>query len=135
VQLRRVGPLLIAMAMAGCGSPEVTLGPVVPIALYGRNATPLEVWLAVQPVTDALQSVGFGQQIGVACWTGRAGSQIVLLDNSPGRGPTNVIREIATVVAAAGSARQEVWVDVAADGSVTAGAGVPPWWPGGGGGC
>ena len=135
MRFRRVALLLLALTIGACGSPEVTLGPVVPIALYGRNATALEVWLAVHPITGELQSVGFGRQLGVACWTGPTGAHIVLLDNSPGQGPTNVIREIAPVALTPGAARQEAWVDVAADGMVTSGAGVPPWWPEGGGGC
>jgi hypothetical protein len=135
VRLGRVGLVLVVALIGGCGAPQVTLGPDVPISLYGRNATPLEVWLAVDPITGQLQSVGFGRQVGVACWTGPSGSRIVVLDHSPGTGPTNVIREIAPVHAEPGAPRQEVWVDVAADGNVSSGPGVPPWWPEGSGGC
>jgi hypothetical protein len=135
VRLGRLGLILVALAIGGCGAPQVTLGPDVPISLYGRNATPLEVWLAVDPIAGQLQSVGFGRQLGVACWTGPSGSRIVLLDRAPGTGPTNVIREIAPVGVQPGAPREEVWVDVAADGTVSAGAGVPDWWPAGSGAC
>jgi len=56
-----------------------------------------------------------------------------MLDQSPSLGPANVIRTIATIGVQPGPDRQELWVDVAADGSVLTGAGVPPWWPGGSG--
>jgi hypothetical protein len=135
VRVGRVGLVLVVALIGGCGAPQVTLGPDVPISLYGRNATPLEVWLAVDPITGQLQSVGFGRQTGVACWTGPSGSRIVLLDHAPGTGPTNVTREIAPVGVKPGTSRQEVWVDVAADGTVSTGAGVPDWWPAGSGGC
>ena len=130
-----LGAGLLAALICGCGAPQVTLGPDVPISLYGRNATPLEVWLAVDPISGQLQSVGFGRQTGVACWTGPSGSRIVLLDHAPGPGPTNVIREIAPVSVQPGASRQEVWVDVAADGTVSSGAGVPDWWVDGSGSC
>jgi hypothetical protein len=125
VRIGRAGLLLVAVAIAGCGGPQVTLGPEVPISLFGRNATPLKVWLAVDPIAGQLQSVGFGHQLGVACWTGPSGSRIVLLDHPPGTGPTNVIREIAPIALQPGAARQEVWIDVASDGTVSTGAGVP----------
>lgn len=131
----RLGLILVVAAIAGCGAPQVTLGPDVPISLYGRNATASELWLAVDPIAGQLQSVGFARQVGVACWTGPSGARIVLLDHSPGTGPTNVIREIAPVGIKPGSSRQEVWVDVAVDGTVSAGTGVPDWWPPGSGGC
>jgi hypothetical protein len=107
---------------------------MVPVAIYGRNAVPVDAWFATQP-TDPLASVGFRRDAGVACWTVAAGSEVVMLDHSPSLGPTNVLRVIAAVAAQPASKRQEIWVDVAADGSVVAGAGVPPWWPPGGGGC
>ena len=84
----RAGLILVAGAIGGCGAPQVTLGPDVPISLYGRNATASEVWLAVDPIAGQLQSVGFVRQIGVACWTGPSGARIVLLDRSPGNGAT-----------------------------------------------
>ncbi len=119
----------IALTLTGCGTPEDPPADV-PIAIYGRNATASDVWFAVHPATDPLQSVGFGPDIGVACWVAPAGSQIVMLDHAPGRGPTNVVAVVGTVLQARDSSRRQHWVDVARDGSLSSGEGIPPWWTG-----
>jgi hypothetical protein len=120
--------IAVAIIAIGCAAPP----PAVPVAIYGRNAAPVDAWFATQP-SDALANVGFGRDIGVACWSVAAGSRVVMLDHSPSLGPANVIRTIATIGVQPGTDRQELWVDVAADGSVLTGGGVPPWWPGGSG--
>ena len=126
--MRAQWAVVVALIVIGCAAPPP---PAVPVAIYGRNAAPVDAWFATQP-TDALANVGFGRDIGVACWTVAAGSQVVMLDHSPSLGPANVVRTIATIGLQPGTDRQELWVDVAADGSVSAGPGVPAWWTGGG---
>jgi hypothetical protein len=129
---RLMRPAAIALAIVSlllirCTTPEP---PQVPVSIYGRNAAPVAAWFATQPV-DPLANVGFGRDLGVACWRVAAGSQVVMLDHSPSLGPANVVRVVTTVAVQPSSARQEVWVDVAADGTVDAGTGVPSWWTGG----
>jgi len=119
----------VALIAIGCAAPQP---PAVPVAIYGRNAAPVDAWFATEPA-DPLVSVGFGRDIGVAWWTVAAGSQVVMLDHSPSLGPANAIRQIAVIAPQPASARQELWVDVAPDGSVSTGRGVPPWWSGGSG--
>ena len=122
----------VAMALAGCGTAPQPVG-TTPVALYGRNATPGDAWFAAQPVVEPLVSIGFGADIGVGCFDIPVGSELVMLDGPPGRGQANVIRVIAPIGAPVGGPRRELWVDVAPDGSVTTGQGLPPWWSGGSG--
>ena len=86
-------------------------------------------WFAVHPVTDPLLSVGFGPDIGVACWVAPTGSQVLMLDHAPGQGPTNVVAVVGTIQAPPNAPRRHLWVDVARDRAVSACGGVPPWWP------
>ena len=126
------GWLVVALSLTGCVAPK----PIdVPVAVYGRNATLGDAWFAALPLTDPLWSVGFGRDIGVACWLLPEGAQIVMLDHAPLHGPTNVIHVVADVTVQPAQGRREFWVDVAKDGSMTAGSGLPPWWPPGGGAC
>ncbi len=118
----------MGLTLVGCGTPADP--PVeVPVALYGRNAAAGVAWFAVHPVTDPLLSVGFGPDIGVACWVAPTGSQVLMLDHAPGQGPTNVVAVVGTIQAPPNAPRRHLWVDVARDGAVSAGGGVPPWWP------
>jgi hypothetical protein len=116
-----------AIFAIGCAVPSPA---VVPVAIYGRNAGPVDAWFATQP-TDPLANVGFGNEIGVACWSVAAGSQVVMLDHAPSLGPASGVRAIATIGPQPDGRRQELWVDVAVDGSVASGIGRPAWWAGG----
>jgi hypothetical protein len=135
-RLRRIwavvwtGLLPVSLAVAACAAPDLPRPPDVPVALYGRNATIAAAWFAVQPIRDPPLSVGFGSDIGVACWMVPAGSQVVMLAGPPGHGPTVATRVIATVDGPQAPDGRDLWVDVAADGSVSAGNGTPAWWSG-----
>lgn len=120
----RVGLLTSAILVAACGLTN-QLGPQATVTLYGRNAVPAEAWFVVRPISDPPESVGFGPDIGVACFEVSIGSEIVMTDRSPSEGG-NVIRVIAPL----DDQVETLWVDVAADGSVTTGPGVPAWWVG-----
>jgi hypothetical protein len=95
--------------------------------LYGRNERLEVAWFGIVPLSDPPETVGFGRDIGVACLTGAAGSEMVAFDGDPGRGgqPRAPLGRVP-----AGPDPAVVWVDVAADGSVRTGNGVPDWWVG-----
>lgn len=122
--LRTVGLIAAAVLVAACGLVN-QVAPQATVTLYGRNGVPGEAWFVARPIADPPQSVGFGTT-GVACLTVPIGSEIVMTDRSPGPG-ANVLRVIAPV----GDPVEVLWVDVAADGSLTTGPGVPAWWPDG----
>jgi hypothetical protein len=119
----RIGLVVAAILVAGCGLTN-QLGPQASVTLYGRNAVAEDAWFLVRPVSDPPDSVGFGRDVGVACFEVPVGSEIVMTDGVPGEG-TSVIRVIAPI----DDTVETLWVDVAEDGNVTTGAGVPPWWP------
>lgn len=120
---RRVGLIAAAILVAGCGLMNQVV-PQATVALYGRNGVPGEAWFVARPIADPPQSVGFGTT-GVACLDIPIGSELVMTDRAPGPG-SNVIRLIAPI----DDKTETLWVDVAADGSLTTGAGVPAWWVG-----
>jgi hypothetical protein len=126
----RTGPVLMSLVLAACAAPDLPRPPDIPVALYGRNATIADAWFAVQPMRDPPLSVGFGSDIGVACWSVPAGSQVVMLAGPLGQGPTVATRVIATVDGPQVPDGRNLWVDVAADGSVSTGNGTPQWWSG-----
>ena len=79
------------------------------------------------PTGDPPETVGFGADMGVACLTGPAGSDLVAYDGDPTAGgqPARLLGLVP------GDANElVVWVDVAGDGSLTTGNGVPAWWVG-----
>jgi hypothetical protein len=97
------------------------------VTLYGRNNVPGLAWFGVVPIGDPPETVGFGADIGVGCLTEPAGSELVSFDGSPSEGgqPQRLLGRVP------GEANQLVmWVDVAADGTLTSGDGVPAWWVG-----
>ena len=114
--------LAAAFAVAGCALTN-QLGPQATVTLYGRNAVPGDAWFLVRPISDPPDSVGFGKDIGVACFEVPVGSEIVMTDGVPGEG-SSVVRVIAPI----DDEVETLWVDVAEGGNVTTGAGVPPWW-------
>jgi hypothetical protein len=118
-----------ALVLGACTVPTAAIN----VSLYGRSLAPVQASFAVQPATVPPLFVAFARDPGVACWTVPAGSQVVLLDHDPSLGPAKAIQVVATIEPV--PADQAHWVDVAADGRVTSGPGVPPWWPPGGGGC
>jgi hypothetical protein len=112
------------LLLVSCAALE--LRPRGSVTIYGRNDAPGIAWFGVAPA-DPTQSVGFGSDIGVACLVGPAGTEIVSFDADPAQGG----RPDRSVGRVPGRADPSViWVDVAADGTVTSGIGVPGWWTG-----
>ena len=84
-------------------------------------------WFGVTPKGDPPETVGFGPDIGVACLTGPAGSDLVAYDGDPHR-RRYLGRLLGRVPGDANDLAR--WVDVAGDGTLTTGNGVPAWWVG-----
>ena len=123
---RRAIALMVAlMTLAACAGFDPR--PHGRLTLYGRNEAPAMAWFGVTPIGDPPETVGFGADTGVACLTGAAGSDLVAYDGDPSDGgrPQRLLGRIP------GEANALVmWVDVAADGTLTTGNGVPAWWVG-----
>lgn len=120
----RAIPLLIAvMIVAACAGFDPR--PQGKVTLYGRNEAPGPAWFGVVPIGDPPETVGFGPDSGVACLTGAAGSDVVAYDGDPSDGgrPQRVLGRVP----GEGNALV-MWADVAADGTLTTGNGVPAWW-------
>ena len=121
---RRIVLVMIAAAIiAACAGLDPR--PRGMVILYGRNAAPGDVWFGLLPAGDPPETVGFGSDIGVACLDGPSGTEVFAFDGDPSRGgqPGRAIGRVP------GTAEPLVaWVDVAGDGSLTTGNGVPPWW-------
>ena len=119
----RIGLVAAAGLVVACGLTN-QLGPQAKVTFFGRNGVAADAWFVVRPIADPPASVGFGRDMGVACWQVPIGSEIVMTDRSPSQGG-NVIRVIAPI----DKEVETLWADVAADGSITTGDGVPAWWP------
>ncbi len=113
------------VAIGACGATS-PVAPTTPVTLYGRNERAVEVWFGARPVTNPPIAIGFGPDVGVGCFDVAIGSEIVMFDRSPARGG-NLVKVIARISPAAGGTRQQIWVDVTADGSVSTGQGIPHW--------
>jgi hypothetical protein len=124
--VRRAIPLVVALIIvAACAGFDPR--PKGRVTLYGRNEAPAMAWFGVNPIGDPPETVGFGGDTGVACLTGLTGSELVSFDRSPADGgqPQRPLGRVP------GEGNPLVmWVDVAADGTLTTGNGVPPWWVG-----
>ena len=132
--VKQAGVVGLVGLMAGCAVPQPS-PRLVDVTLYGRNAALAMAWFATRPLTEPISSVGFGADLGYACWQVPEGSSVGLLDHAPSdTNPASVVREVATIEAPA-SGPVILWVEVAADGRVTSGAGMPAWWPHNGGQC
>jgi len=100
----------------------------VQVTLYGRNGLATDIWAAVNVAADPPITVGFHRlDVGVACWTAPTNATVVLLDHDPALGGASIVETVGTVTVG-----RPMWLDVAGDGSVRAGVGVPGWWPGNG---
>ncbi len=123
---RRAIPLIVVlMILTACAGFDPR--PQGKITLYGRNEAPGMAWFGVTPRGDPPETVGFGPDIGVACLTGPAGSDLVAYDGDPTAGgrPGRLLGRVP------GDANElAMWVDVAGDGTLTTGNGVPAWWVG-----
>jgi hypothetical protein len=122
--------IVVLMILTACAGFDPR--PQGRLTLYGRNEAPGMAWFGVTPTGDPPETVGFGADIGVACLTGPAGSDLVAYDGDPTAGgqPGRLLGRVP------GDANELVlWVDVAGDGTLTTGNGVPAWWVGDGQAC
>ena len=118
---------------------RVVVGPVSPgatqppggVRAYVRNGGTVETWVVVltlgviQPGGGGFPGNGY---IGVGCMDVPNASKLVLLDRSPTDAAATATRTLYV-----GSATQEpasLWIDVARDGAVQVGGGMPGWWQG-----
>jgi hypothetical protein len=116
-----------AIAITGCGA-FASQPPGAMVTIYGRNGGPAEfAWFAIDPTSSTQpQVVGFGDDTGgAACLEAAIGSRLVMLDKSIAERGT-----IVGIVAPVDELTETYWIDVARDGGVTTGLGVPPWWSG-----
>lgn len=119
---RSVAFALVVITLSGCGGLDPR--PQGRVQLFGRTGAPGIAWVGLAP-DAAAQSVGFRRDAGVACLTGAAGTEIVWFDGDPNHGGRPQ-RSLGRLIG--GPDPMIVWVDVAADGSMTTGVGVPVWW-------
>lgn len=98
------------------------------VTLYVSNDGAAEAWLAIVDGGPPMSGTGFpgGSNIGVGCFAMPSGSRLVLLDRAPQQPGAIVVRTIYT-------RGQELVppvrsLEIAEDGRVMQGSGVPPWW-------
>lgn len=106
------------------GTP-VPIGPRSNVLLYVRNVSRQTAWFVVRPMVAPPSAVGFDGGAGNACLVVPAGGQLLRLDRAPQEAAT---RTVQVVVSAGETPPGSLWLDIAADGSVTGGTGVPDWW-------
>jgi hypothetical protein len=103
-------------------------GPATSLTLYIRSAAPTTRWFGVVPASDTVGAMGATIPISVACLDIPLGGQAVMFDRPPQNAGAVTLRVIYQRVAADGW--PTLWVDVAADGTVGQGTGMPSWWVG-----
>lgn len=108
---------------------DAPLGEPTQLTFYVRNVSPRTAWFVVLPPGDPATQVGFDGGMGVGCSAFPAASQLVLLDRSPADPAARPVRVVLDA-AEAGEA-PTVWVDIADNGVVSQGQGIPAWWQGG----
>jgi hypothetical protein len=108
----------------------VVAGPSVPgvvedadVVVYARNGSGSTAWLAVQVGATFAEGSGFVGGIGAACLEVPDGGTVVFVDRSLSQPGVRAVKPLA----GPGEAR---WVDIAADGTITEGEGIPDWWVG-----
>ncbi len=107
---------------------EAPSGESTALTMYVRSAIGQTSWFAVLTDHGLVAGQGYGRGLGVGCIDVEPGNEIVLLDRPPkeaGATPRRVMR-----VRDRTSDQPVVWVDIAADGSIAQGEGLPGWWPG-----
>ncbi len=119
--------ILITLALGACSSSP----PGVKVATYVRNGATTDVSLIVRPVPAAATSilVAGGQQ-GADCETLAAGSTLLLTGGTPTAQEPDGNRMVALIGSQDPGTLRSVWVDIAADGAISTGTGVPTWWTG-----
>jgi hypothetical protein len=95
------------------------------LTLYVRNPAASTAWFAI--AGTAVGATGFNG-IGVGCIDVDPGGRLVLLDRAPQDADARVLRVLIQTTQA--NETPTLWVDIALDGAVSQGTGVPPWWVG-----
>ena len=101
-------------------------GPSTSLTLYIRNAATKTYWFGVVPASDTVGAVGATIPVLVACLNVPVDGQAVMFDRPPQDAGAITLRVIYHRAQA--SAPPTLWVDIASDGTVRQGTGVPPWW-------
>jgi hypothetical protein len=114
----------VAVAAMGCGLLDVRQPGGVTI--YGRAGPLDESWFGLVPPGDPPEAVGFGSD-GVGCLDGPPGAQVAWYDGAPGAGgrPRQIIGQVP-----GDGGPLVLWVEMADDGTLDFGPGVPAWWVG-----
>jgi hypothetical protein len=101
------------------------------LTLYVRNAVTQMAWFAV--AGNSVGAQGYGEGMGIGCVNVGIGGQVVMVDRPPQDAGARTLR----LIYRRGQATDQptMWVDISADGAVTQGEGVPPWWSGAPQGC
>ena len=100
------------------------------VVLYVRNDAASQASIAVQTGGQlARGTAAWGGNTGVVCYPMSAGSRLVLLDRPADEAGASVIRSIYT--RGQETEPPSLWIAVGADGAITQGESVPPWWSGG----
>lgn len=100
------------------------------VSLYVRNGAAAQVWIAILDGGQFLHGGGFWGEgyVGVGCFPMSSGSRLVLLDRAPQEAGATVVRAIY----ARGQEAEPpaLWIELGADGRISQGRGVAPWWSG-----
>ena len=118
--------VVAAMLLTQIGCAAIDVRPTGTVILYGRAAPAADQWFGLVPLSDPPETVGFGSD-GVACLAGPAGQDVVWFKGQPGNGggPRQVLGRVPGE-----GGPLVIWVEVAPDGSLRSGQGVPAWWQG-----
>jgi hypothetical protein len=108
-------------------------GPPTSLTLYVRSAAAKTLWFDVVPASDRVGAVGATIPVLAACLKVPIGGKAVMFDRPPQDAGAITLRVIYQRVAASGW--PTLWVDIAADGTVRQGTGMPSWWSGPAPGC
>jgi hypothetical protein len=103
-------------------------GTTTSLTTYVRSAVAPTTWLAIRTTGGDVLGASSYNGGGVECDNIPVGGQLVLLDRPPQDPGAQTLRTIYARGQASGPAT--LWVDIAADGTVRQGEGVPGWWQG-----
>lgn len=101
------------------------------VVTYVRNGSAAEIGVVARPVAEPPVAMGFAAgQLGAGCNGMPGGSQLVVTDGGVDLADASGDRLVALIGAQQTGTAQVIWIDVAADGSVSSGSGLPAWWTG-----
>jgi hypothetical protein len=129
-----VDPASVPTFLVQQGPPATApAGPSTSLTFYVRNAATKTYWFDVIPASDTVGEVGATIPVLVACLNVPVDGQLVMFDRPPQDAGAITLRVIYHRAQA--SAPPTLWVDIASDGTVKQGTGVPAWWVGPPQGC